>query len=83
MSKTIVVFEKNWRGYAAGEIAGFEAGAAESLIGSGYAVEAGKQAAKKGKTGAEGSAPAGKKPEPEAAASIGKANEPADDSGKP
>ncbi|MFJ2548534.1 hypothetical protein ACIOVF_18965 [Pseudomonas sp. NPDC087612] len=84
MSKTIVTFEKNWRGYAAGETAGFDAGVAESLIGSGYAVEAGKPASKKGKAGADGSAPASKKPDgEEGSAPAGKANEQVDESGKP
>lgn len=42
MSKVIVTFEKNWRGYAAGETAGFDAAVAEGLIAGGYAAEAGK-----------------------------------------
>lgn len=84
MSKTIVTFEKNWRGYAAGETAGFDVGVADSLIESGFATEAGKPTSKKGKAGAEGSAVASKKPENEdGSASTGKANEQADDSGKP
>ena len=84
MSKVIVTFERNWRGYAAGETAGFDAGVAESLIESGYAVEAGKPASKKGKAGADGSAPASKKPDgEEGSAPAGKANEQVDESGKP
>lgn len=84
MSKTIVTFEKNWRGYAAGETAGFEAGVAESLVEAGYASEAGKPATKKGKTAAEGGAPAAKKTESDAgAAGTGKTNESAGDNGKP
>ena len=84
MSKTIVVFEKNWRGYAAGETAGFEAGVAESLIEAGYAIEQGKPAAKKGKTTAEGAATTPKKTESDVgAAATDKTNESADDNGKP
>lgn len=84
MSKVIVTFERNWRGYAAGETAGFDAGVAEGLIGSGYAVEAGKPASKKGKASADGPAPASKKPDnQDGSAPAGKANEQADDGGKP
>ncbi|MBA1195547.1 hypothetical protein G7011_00270 [Pseudomonas plecoglossicida] len=56
MSKVIVTFEKNWRGYAAGEIAGFESNLAEGLIEGGYAVEADKKSSKKSRTGASGGA---------------------------
>lgn len=51
MTKVIVTFEKNWRGYAAGETAGFDSATAEGLIESAYAVESGKPSAKKGKSG--------------------------------
>ncbi|AZL68792.1 hypothetical protein [Pseudomonas oryziphila] len=61
MSKVIVTFEKNWRGYAAGETAGFDAALAESLVEAGYAIEADKSGAKKGKGGAGNAAPAAKK----------------------
>ena len=44
MCKVIVTFEKNWRGYAAGETAGFDTAVAEGLIAGGYAAEAGKAA---------------------------------------
>ncbi|GGU53910.1 hypothetical protein GCM10009504_08480 [Pseudomonas laurentiana] len=57
MSKVIVTFEKNWRGYAAGETAGFDSSVADSLIEAGYAIEADKKASKKGKTGANSNAP--------------------------
>lgn len=84
MSKTIVTFEKNWRGYAAGETAGFDVSVAASLVEAGYASEMGKQAAKKGKAAVEGAAPAAKKAESDAgAAANDKANELADDNGKP
>ncbi|WP_411564819.1 hypothetical protein [Pseudomonas shirazensis] len=56
MSKVIVTFEKNWRGYAAGETAGFESSTAEGLIQAGYAVEADKKTPKKPRTGASGGA---------------------------
>lgn len=45
MSKVIVTFEKNWRGYAAGETAGFDSTVAEGLMEAGYAGEANKDAA--------------------------------------
>jgi len=45
MSKVIVTFEKNWRGYAAGETAGFDSSVAEGLIAGGYAAEPGKKTA--------------------------------------
>ncbi len=61
MTKVIVTFEKNWRGYAAGETAGFDSALAESLIESGYASEADKQSPKKGKPGAASTAPTVKK----------------------
>lgn len=46
MSKTIVTFVKSWRGYAAGETAGFDEEVATGLIDGGYAAEAGKEAGK-------------------------------------
>lgn len=61
MPKVIVTFEKNWRGYAAGETAGFDAAVAESLVEAGYAIDADKPEARKGKSGAGSAAPAGKK----------------------
>lgn len=82
MSKIIVTFEKNWRGYAAGETAGFAADVAESLVEAGYAIEAGKQATKKGKAAAENSSPTDKKTETDKAG-AGRTNESAGDSGKP
>ena len=63
MSKVIVTFEKNWRGYAAGEAAGFDAAVAESLVEAGYAIDAGKPEARKGKSGARSEALAAKKAE--------------------
>ncbi|MDH0730973.1 hypothetical protein N5F23_00390 [Pseudomonas sichuanensis] len=63
MSKVIVTFEKNWRGYAAGETAGFDAAVAESLVEAGYAIGADKPDARKGKSGAGSAAPAAKKTE--------------------
>lgn len=82
MSKIIVTFEKNWRGYAAGETAGFAADVAESLVEAGYAIEAGKQAVKKGKAAAGGAAPTDKKTDA-GAAGAASTNESADDNGKP
>ena len=52
MSKVIVIFEKNWRGYAAGETAGFDSSVADSLVEAGYAVEADEKAAKKARNSA-------------------------------
>ena len=46
MSKTIITFVKNWRGYAAGEIAGFEAEQADALVDAGFA-EAAKKSGRK------------------------------------
>lgn len=60
MPKVIVTFEKNWRGYAAGETAGFDSVVADSLIASGYACEAGKKGAKTAKPGASTAAPSAK-----------------------
>lgn len=60
MPKVIVTFEKNWRGYAAGETAGFDSVVADSLIASGYACEAGKKGAKAAKPGASTAAPPAK-----------------------
>lgn len=54
MSKVIVTFEKNWRGYAAGETAGFDSAVADSLVEAGYALEADKKALKKTRIGANG-----------------------------
>jgi hypothetical protein len=68
MSKVIVTFEKNWRGYAANETAGFDAAVAESLIESGYAIQAGKPGAKNGKNGTGHTAPAAKKTDADTAA---------------
>lgn len=84
MPKVIVTFEKNWRGYAAGETAGFDAVVAESLVEAGYAIEADKPGAKKGKSGAGSATPAAKKPEA-AADSDGadKSETRADAEGKP
>lgn len=39
MSKAIVTFTKNWRAYAAGEIAGFDQRTADALIEGSYATE--------------------------------------------
>lgn len=83
MTKVIVTFEKNWRGYAAGETAGFDSALAESLIESGYASEADKQSPKKGKAGG-GTAASGKKPDSDAAAdAAGNPGDQADADGKP
>ena len=49
MSKTIITFAKNWRGYAAGETAGFSETIAAALIESGHAEEAGKKSRKPSK----------------------------------
>ena len=49
MSKTIITFTKNWRGYAAGEIAGFDESTANVLIESGHAEELVKKPGKTGK----------------------------------
>lgn len=40
MTKVIVTFARNWRGYAAGETAGFDEKIAQALIDSGFAEEA-------------------------------------------
>ncbi|MDF9756784.1 hypothetical protein [Pseudomonas hunanensis] len=45
MPKVIVTFDKNWRGYAAGETAGFDTSVAEALIEGGYAAESGDKPA--------------------------------------
>lgn len=84
MSKVIVTFEKNWRGYAAGETAGFDAAVAEGLIEAGYASEAGKQA-KKGKSGAVNGGAAGKDAGAgaDASAAAGKPDDSAGSDGKP
>ncbi|WP_422402632.1 hypothetical protein [Pseudomonas sp. GZD-209] len=66
MSKVIVTFEKNWRGYAAGETAGFDAAVAESLVEAGYAIDADKPDARKGKSGAGSAGPAAKKTDADA-----------------
>ncbi|MFV3379622.1 hypothetical protein [Pseudomonas sp. NY15354] len=85
MSKVIVTFEKNWRGYAAGETAGFEASVAQGLIEGGYAIEAGKQGSKKSaKSGAGSTSGAAKKDESgSAAGNEGGTAASADDEGKP
>ena len=49
MSKTIITFARNWRGYAAGETAGFSETIATALIESGHAEEAGKKTRKPSK----------------------------------
>ncbi|MFK0090651.1 hypothetical protein ACIQUS_25595 [Pseudomonas sp. NPDC090755] len=59
MSKVIVIFEKNWRGYAAGETAGFDASVADGLVAAGFAIEADKKASKKPKAGVSGTAGTG------------------------
>lgn len=83
MTKVIVTFEKNWRGYAARETAGFDSAIAESLIESGYATEAGKPGEKKAKSGI-GNAPSGKKPDSDAAAGdAGNSGKQTDADGKP
>lgn len=84
MTKVIVTFEKNWRGYAAGETAGFDSAVAESLIESGYAVEAAKSTAKKGKPAT--AAPAAGKPATSSDAGADGAGSPGDQAdvdGKP
>lgn len=84
MSKVIVTFEKNWRGYAAGETAGFDAALADSLVEAGYAIEADKPGAKKDKSGAGSAPPAAKKPEAAADADgAAKSETQADAEGKP
>jgi hypothetical protein len=40
MSKSIITFAKHWRGYAAGETAGFDEATATALIEANYAEEA-------------------------------------------
>ncbi len=84
MTKVIVTFEKNWRGYAAGETAGFDSAIAEGLIESGYAVESGKQSAKKGKSGPGNATPTGKPSDGGGNADAdGKVDDQASDDGKP
>ncbi|BAP44760.1 putative uncharacterized protein [Pseudomonas sp. StFLB209] len=39
MSKVIITFAKHWRGYAAGETAGFDEAVAQTLIDAGVATE--------------------------------------------
>jgi len=58
MSKTIITFTKNWRGYAAGEIAGFDEATANVLIESGYAEELGKKPNKSSKPAKPATKPA-------------------------
>lgn len=82
MTKVIVTFEKNWRGYAAGETAGFDAAVAEGLVEAGYASEAGKQA-KKGKSGVASGGAAGKDGGADASAAAGKPDDSAGSDGKP
>ncbi|UFH28819.1 hypothetical protein [Pseudomonas sp. CIP-10] len=82
MSKVIVTFEKNWRGYAAGETAGFDAAVAEGLIEAGYASEAGKQA-KKGRTGTGSGGTAGKDAIGDASSAASKPDDSAGADGKP
>ena len=71
MSKTIITFAKNWRGYAAGETAGFSETVAAALIESGHAEEAGKKSRKPSK-------PAGK-PTPDPKSDTPPAADPNDD----
>ena len=84
MSKTIITFVKNWRGYAAGETAGFDEAVANDLIDGGYAAEAGKEAGKKDVGGKGGqktsvsknaSAPAGTAESADTSAGISGAEE--------
>lgn len=82
MTKVIVTFEKNWRGYAAGETAGFDAAVAEGLIEAGYASEAGKQA-KKGKSGAASGSAVGKDTGGDATSAASKPDDSAGADGKP
>jgi hypothetical protein len=82
MTKVIVTFEKNWRGYAAGETAGFETAVAEGLIGAGYASEAGKQA-KKAKPNTGSSTTPGKDNGGDATGAAGKPDDSAGSDGKP
>ena len=82
MTKVIVTFEKNWRGYAAGETAGFDKAVAEGLIEADYAVEAGKQA-KKGKSGAGNGGAAGKDAGADASTAADKPDNSAGSDGKP
>lgn len=84
MSKIIVTFEKNWRGYAAGETAGFDAAVAESLVEAGYAIEADKPGAKKGKSGAGNATSAARKTDADADTDeAAKSGAQADAEGKP
>ena len=82
MTKVIVTFDKNWRGYAAGETAGFDTVVAEGLIEAGYASEAEKQA-KKGKSGAGSGGAAGKDSGGDASSTAGKPDDSASADGKP
>lgn len=82
MTKVIVTFEKNWRGYAAGETAGFDTAVAEGLIEAGYAIEASKQA-KKGKPGAGSGGAASKDSGGDASGAASKPDDSAGSDGKP
>lgn len=82
MTKVIVTFEKNWRGYAAGETAGFESTVADSLIEAGYASEAGKKA-KTGKSNSGSAASTGKDNGGDATGAASKPDTSADTDGKP
>ncbi|WP_241745113.1 hypothetical protein [Pseudomonas asiatica] len=82
MTKVIVTFEKNWRGYAAGETAGFDAAVAEGLIEAGYAGEAGKPA-KKSKTGTGSGGAASKDTSGDASNAASKSDDSAGAEGKP
>lgn len=63
MTLTIVTFTKNWRGYAAGETAGFDETTATGLIDGEYA-EAAKKGGKRAPKPADPKTPAsGKEPE--------------------
>lgn len=82
MTKVIVTFDKNWRGYAAGETAGFDKAVAEGLVEAGYASEAGQQA-KKGKSGAGSGGAAGKESGGDASSAASKSDDSAGADGKP
>lgn len=60
MSLTIVTFIKNWRGYAAGETAGFDDATATGLIAGEYA-EAAKKGGKRPPKASDTKTPAGGK----------------------
>jgi hypothetical protein len=84
MSKAIVIFTRNWRGYAADEVAGFDVATAEALIESGYA-EPGKKTGRKGPKSAAAHSRVGKPAEAEAGSQTGQigVDDQGDDEGKP